>query len=156
MALDADGGGKKVRVEEAARFPVTPSDGFAYITDPANWPEYWPGLVRIDPESQWRRPGDRATLVLRMLGREVELEMTLLTIEPDRLVEYTSRQAGLPDARHWRHFGEIDGELDYRVVVEYEPRRGWRGLFDRLALRRATARALRETIANLRRRLVAV
>ena len=104
-------------------------------------------------EPRWREPGDRAALVLRMVGREVELHMTLERIEPYRLVEYTSEQRGLPVAHHERHFADRDGELDYRIAVEYEPRRGWRAVFDRVVVRRAIERTLRETVANLERKM---
>jgi hypothetical protein len=139
-----------VRVELAHRFAVPLREGFAYITDLRNWPEYWPDLVRVEPDSRWGEPGDRARLSLRVLGRETEMSMTLGRIEANRVVEYTSVQSGLPDARHERHFAD-DGQdgLDYRLVVEYVPRRGPRGLFDRLVFRRAVERALRKTVANL-------
>jgi uncharacterized protein YndB with AHSA1/START domain len=141
-----------IRVELGSRLPVSVQDGFDYITDPENWPEYWPRLVRIAHATRWREPGDRACLVLRILRREVELEMRLVRIEPYRLVEYTSTQPGLPAARHWRHFDQAGDELAYRIVVEYQPRPGWRRHFDRIVLRRAIERTLRETIANLERR----
>jgi hypothetical protein len=137
------------RIEVDTRFDVSVQEGFDFITDIDNWPRYWPGLVRIEPDSRWREPGDRARLVLRLLGREVELEMTLGQFFPYRLVEYTSVQRGLPDARHERHFEEADGRLAYRIVVSYEPRAGWRGLLDRVVVRRAIERAMRQTIANL-------
>jgi hypothetical protein len=41
----------------------------------------------------------------------------------------------------------------YRLVVEYEPRRGPRGVYDRLLVRRAIGGAMRQTIANLERAL---
>ena len=110
---------RPLRIESQRRFPVSAADGYAYITDPLRWPEYWPRFVRLDPDSRWRTPGDRARITLRLLGREVELDMTLERIEPGKLVEYTSVQRGLPAARHRRHFDESGGELDYRVVVEY-------------------------------------
>ena len=115
------------------RLPVSLHDGFDYITDPDNWPEYWPRLVRITSRERWREPGDRARLVLRMLHREVELEMTLVRIEPYRLVEYTSEQRGLPAARHWRHF-DRSTTSSLPVAVEYQPRPGWRSLFDELVV----------------------
>jgi uncharacterized protein YndB with AHSA1/START domain len=141
-----------IRVEVDRRLPVSVHDGFDYITDPINWPEYWPRLVRIASAVRWREPGDRACLVVRMLGREVELEMKLVRIEPYRLVEYTSEQRGLPAAQHSRHFEQIHNELIYRIAVEYRPRPGWRSLFDRVIVRRAVERTLRETMANLERR----
>lgn len=143
-----------VRIEAERRFPVGVDAGFAYITSLATWPEYWPRLVHIDPASRWQHPGDRARLALRMLGRDVELEMTLLRIEPDRLVEYRSEQRGLPTARHTRRFDASDDGFAFRILVEYDARPGWRAVLDRLILRRAVERATRETLDNLERRLV--
>jgi uncharacterized protein YndB with AHSA1/START domain len=141
-----------IRIEVEHRLPVSLHDGFDYITNPDNWPEYWPGLVRITSARRWREPGDRACLVLRILRREVELEMKLVRFEPYRLVEYTSQQRGLPTARHWRHFGQAERELAYRIAVEYQPRPGWRRLFDGLLVRRTIERTMRETMANLEQR----
>ena len=141
-----------IRIQVERRLPVTIRDGFDYIIEPSNWSDYWPRLVRITSAQRWREPGDRASLVLRMLRREVELELTLVRMEPYRLVEYTSEQSGLPAARHWRHFEDRDGALTFRIVVEFEPRPGWRSVFDRLLVRAAVERALRETTVNLEQR----
>jgi hypothetical protein len=140
---------RAVHIEVEHRFDVALGEGFDYITDPANWPAFWPRFVRLDPASRWREPGDRARLTLRLLAREVELEMTLDRLDPCRVVEYTSKQRGLPPARHWRHFDEADGRLAYRIAIEYCPRPGWRGLLDRTLVRRAITRTARETMTNL-------
>lgn len=134
-----------VRIDVEHRFGVSVHEGFDYITAPA----YWPRFVRLDPESRWRAPGDRARLTLRILAREVDLEMTLARLEPYRVVEYASEQRGLPAARHWRHFQEADGGFTYRIVIEYFPRAGWRGLLDRTLVRQAIAETARETTRNL-------
>jgi Polyketide cyclase / dehydrase and lipid transport len=137
------------RVETVHRFDVPVERGFAFITDTANWSSYWPGFVRLDAASRWGEPGDTARLVTRLLGRERELVMTLQSFERNRLVTYTSRQPGLPDAQHERHFeGDGDG-FRYRLVVEYEPRGGVAGLVDRVLLPRAIRRALESTITAL-------
>ena len=138
-----------MRVEREQAFGVSLEEGFAFITDPANWPRYWPGLVRVEPGSRWNASGDEARVVTRLLGREVELRMTLRRLEPSRLVEYDSRQRGLPDARHERHFVPDGGGFRYRLVVEYEPRSGLRGLYDRALVRRGVDRVLRQTLKNL-------
>jgi len=56
----------------------------------------------------------------------------------------------LPDLQHERRFDDAGGELQYRATVEFTPR----GLYDRFIVRRAIARALRTTIANLDKALV--
>ncbi len=138
-----------IRIEREHRFALPLEAGFAFITDPVNWPGYWPGFVRLEPGSQWSTPGDEARIVVRLLGRNVELHMTLGRMEENRLVEYESTQSGAPDAHHERHFVPADGGFLYRIVVEYEPRAGLRGLYDRLPLRRGVERAPRQTVENL-------
>ena len=145
-----------VRIEHERRFDCPVETGFAYITDVANWPEYWPGLIRIEPDSRWESPGDEAVVFVRLLGRDVELHMTLRRLDANALVEYVSRQRGLPDARHERHFLRDDGGMRYQLVVEYEPRAGLHGVFDRLVVRRGVERVLQQTVANLDEKLPTV
>jgi hypothetical protein len=142
-----------IRIERKHVFPVPVSKAFAYITDISNWPAYWPDFVRIhDPAAaQWSQPGDTVTIVLKLLNRERALNMRLEKFQKDRLVTYLSRQRGLPDAWHERHFQPAPGGFEYRLVVAYEPRKGLSGFFDRIVFRRAVAGALHKTIRNLDR-----
>ena len=133
------------RIEAAHRFEVPVEDGFAFITDTANWPRFWPGFVRLEDDARWDGVGDTARLVTRLLGRERLLTMSVTAFEANRLVKYTSTQPGLPDALHERHFEPVEGGFAYRLVVEYEPRRGLAGLFDRLLLPRGISRAFQRT-----------
>jgi uncharacterized protein YndB with AHSA1/START domain len=137
------------RVEAAHRYGVPVQRGFAFITDTANWSRFWPGYVRLEEGSRWGTPGDTARLVTRLLGRERELTMTITAFEPNRLVAYTSTQPGQPDALHARHF-ERDGDgFIYRLVVEYEPRGGIAGFFDRFLLARRIRGAIQRTFVAL-------
>jgi uncharacterized protein YndB with AHSA1/START domain len=144
------------RVEGAHRFDVPLERGFAFITDTANWPKYWPGYVLLEPGSRWGAHGDTARLVTRLFGRERALTMTLREFEPNRLVTYTSTQRGLPDAYHERHFEPDGGGFVYRLVVEYEPRAGISGFFDRTLLARGIRRAFDRTFAELGREFAAM
>ncbi len=138
-----------IRIEYEHHFAIPVEAGFAFITDIANWPRYWPGFVRIESGSRWSAPGDEARIVVRLLGRLVELRMTLRRLEENQLVEYESTQRGMPDAHHERYFAPANGGFLYRLVVEYESRSGLQGLYDRLLLRRGIERALRQTVANV-------
>ena len=117
-----------MRVELAHRYDVPVDRGFAFITNTANWPTFWPGFVRLEPGSEWSAAGDTA-----------------------RLVTYTSTQPGLPDAYHERHFEPDRDGFVYRLVVEYEPRGGVGGVFDRLLLARGIRRAFESTFVALDR-----
>jgi Polyketide cyclase / dehydrase and lipid transport len=137
------------RIEAAHRFDIPVERGFAFITDIANWPSFWPGYVRLEDDARWQGVGDTVQLVTRLLGRERLLTMRVTAFEPNRLVTYTSTQPGLPDASHERHFEPVEGGFAYRLVVEYEPRRGIAGLFDRMLLPRGISRAFHRTFAAL-------
>jgi uncharacterized protein YndB with AHSA1/START domain len=137
------------RVEATHRYDVPVERGFAFITDTSNWPSYWPGFVRLEDGSRWGAVGDTARLVTRLLGRERELTMTIRAFEPNRLVAYTSSQPGLPDVAHERHFQPDGDGFVYRLVVDYEPRRGLAGLWDRFVLARGVRGAFRSTIEAL-------
>lgn len=144
---------RAIRLELTHRFAVPLREGFDYIADPGNWPQYWPGLISVQPESRWQAPGDRARVVMRLLGRPVELEMTLGEFDPYRRIEYVSIERRLPDARHERRFTPVGDGFDYHLAVVFEPRPGLRGGFDRWLVRRAVERTLRRTVANLDERL---
>jgi len=142
-----------VRIEVIHTFPVSVAEAFAYITDMKNWPEYWPDFIRIENPSEvrWSNPGDKATIAIKLLNRERALNMELKDFQKDTRVTYLSHQQGLPDARHERHFKTAPAGCEYRLVVEYEPRQGFTGLFDRLLVKRSVERALRKTVHNLDR-----
>ena len=141
------------RLDDAHRFDVPVDRGFAFVTDTANWPAFWPGYVRLEEGSSWGAVGDTARLVTRLLGRDRLLTMTITAFEPNRLVTYTSTQAGLPDASHERRFEPDGNGFVYRLVVEYAPRGGISGVFDRLLLPRGVRRAFRNTFEALDREL---
>jgi hypothetical protein len=140
-----------IRIELTHSFPTPVATGFEYITDTRNWHEYWPGFVRLENQDDvsWQAPGDRATIVVKLLGRETRLDLTLEEFERDALVRYVSRQERLPEAHHERRFTPTGTGFDYTIGVSIEPRKGLAGLFDRLVLKRAIASALRQTITNL-------
>jgi hypothetical protein len=141
-----------IRLEESRRYPAQRDAAFAYITDPRNWPDYWPDLVAVaDPaNARWRQPGDEMKLRMRLNGRPVDLHLTLGELVAPSLVRYRSVQSGLPDVAHERHFVADGGSgFEYRLVVSYEPRRGAAGVLDRTLVRYGMRRALRRTLDNL-------
>jgi hypothetical protein len=142
-----------IRIERTHTFSIPVSKAFAYITDTSNWGAYWPDFVRIhDPaQAKWSQPGDTVTIVLRLLNRERDLKMRLEKFQKDVVVTYVSRQQGLPDVWHERHFNPTQDGFEYRLVVAYEPRKGLSGIFDRILLKRAVAKALHKTMENLDR-----
>jgi hypothetical protein len=144
-----------LRVEEARAFAVPREAVFDYITDPANWPAYWPDLVRLEDPSPlgWTRQGDTTRLTVRRGGRRIQLRMTLDELRRPDLVAYHSHRRGVPNALHRREFEPAPDGFVYRLSVSYKPRNGVAGLFDRTLVKWDTRRTLRRTLDNLARRL---
>lgn len=140
-----------IRIAMSRAFPVPVHDAFRSITDLRNWKSYWPGFVRISdtPSARWREPGDTIVLVIRLLGRDVELVMTLTDIQQDSHVFYRSAQRGLPDAHHERRWLVTQDGCEYHIVVTFEPRPGVTGIFDRVVLRRSIWKTINRTLNNL-------
>jgi hypothetical protein len=111
-----------LRIEVIHTFDVSVAEAFAYITDTKNWPAYWPGFIRIEKSAtaRWRTAGDQATVVIKLLNRERALNMELESFRKDECVTYVSRQRGLPDVRHERHFEAARDGCRYRLIVEYD------------------------------------
>jgi hypothetical protein len=144
-----------VRIEASRTFSVDQEAGFDYITDPANWPQFWPDLVDIPDlgRARWEQPGDTMRLRMRLAGRLTDLHMTLDQLDRPTLVRYHTVQNRMPDATHERHFEPAAEGFNYRLVVSFTPRAGPAGLFDRTLFRYAAARALRQALDNLAQQL---
>jgi uncharacterized protein YndB with AHSA1/START domain len=140
-----------MRVRTARTFPVPVGQAFAFVTDPNHWGAFFPNFVRLHDaaHAKWRTPGDKVTVSIRILGRTVEVNMTLEEIEKERRVAYVSRQQGLPEARHERNFRAVPEGFEFELIVAFEPRGGLTGLYDRFVVRAAVAGALRKTVRNL-------
>ena len=112
-----------VRIEEVRDFAVERSAAFDYITDPNNWDRYWPDLVNVAglPTARWSMPGDVMRLRMRLLGRAVDLHLTLDTVDRPNRVAYHTVQAGLPDTDHERLFEPRNNGFRYRLTVSYRP-----------------------------------
>jgi len=143
------------RIETSNTFPVEREVGFQYITEPTNWPKFWPDLVDIPDldRARWRDPGDSVRLRMRLAGRIADLRMTLDELSPPALVRYHTVQQGMPEAAHERYFEPAAGGFEFRLVVCFTPRAGLAGVFDRTLFRCAVSRALRRTLDNLARQL---
>lgn len=140
-----------IRINIRHAFPLSAEEAFGYITNLSNWPQYWPDFIRLEELGaiDWGSEGARVKVVIKLLGRETAMDIVLQRFVTNALVKYVSRQKGLPEIRHQRHFEDAPGGCEFRLVMEYEPRRGLKGLFDRTLLRLSIVKAIRKTLRNL-------
>jgi carbon monoxide dehydrogenase subunit G len=71
--------------EHTVEIARAPEDVFAFVTDPANYPQWQPSLVAIEPHSPGPlRVGSEATEVRRFSGRELRTTWTCVEHQPHR------------------------------------------------------------------------
>jgi carbon monoxide dehydrogenase subunit G len=69
--------------EHTVEIARAPEEVFAFVSDPANYPQWQPSLVAIEPHRPGPlRVGREATEVRRFLGREIETTWTCVEHEP--------------------------------------------------------------------------
>jgi hypothetical protein len=139
-----------ILVDLTHAFPVSVGDAVAYITDTRNWKAFLPNFVRLHDPTRIKRDTlvDKVTVVIRLPSRDVQVSTMLGKYEQDSRVPDVSRQKGLPDAKHERHFKAVPEGFAFRPVGVFETRSGLAALVERF-VERAAPGAVRKSMEGL-------
>jgi hypothetical protein len=138
MPDDADGDPRGIRYREiryGAVLPVEPDRAFGFVSDPGNWPEFFPGIRSTDASPGWGRPGGRGRMVTSFLGRAVASDLEVTEWDPPRAFRYVARHHGRPDLDNHRVFEPAGPGTRLVGTTRIPVRPGPRGLVDRVSLR---------------------
>ena len=141
----------EVEIAYGAVVPLPPEVAFAFVSDPTTWPRFFDALESAEPLDGWGTVGGRGRMTTRFLGSSVTSELELTEWDPPRAFRYTARQGGRPDLDNLRVFTPLGTGTQLRGTTTIRPRRGVRGLIDRVTLR-----VLARVFAKAMRRLPAV
>ena len=138
-----------IRIEHELVVERPLEDVFAYLSDPANVPEWQTGVVETTKEEEGgMRVGVRWREVRSFLGRRMEATLEAIAYEPGR--EFSLRAVSGPIPLQVRHlFDRADAGTRITVLAEGDP-----GRFARLGSRliaRAAERQLKDDLAELKR-----
>ncbi len=138
----------RAQVAYGALLPVPQEWAFAFVSDPRQWPLFFPTMESGEPLDGWGSPGGRARMRVRFLGRLRTLELELLEWDAPRSFRYLASRPGWPPLDHARVFVPEDGGTRLRASTVLHPRPGVRGVLDRVQLRLAR-RLLDDAMARL-------
>jgi hypothetical protein len=135
---------RPIVIRYGATLPVPPTEAFAFVAYPPNWPTFFEGIqsVRL---FDWAGVGGQAHVTTAFLGRSVESRMEITVWDPPRELRYVAQQAGAPDLDSRRVFEPVSNGTRLRGSTAILPRRGARSLLDCgqiLVLRRMYAKAM--------------
>jgi hypothetical protein len=113
------------------------------------WPEWYPGIERVEPDSLFPEPGGRVTLSYRIGQVTGKLMMTLLEVVPGQYTFYVM-EGLINGTQRWAY--TPDGEsVGLAVLFNYRlpPVRAYRGSYVR-RVKNKNAENLRAALQNLK------
>jgi uncharacterized protein YndB with AHSA1/START domain len=108
-----------IRFEFSVDIARTPSDVFAYLTDPTNLPEWQSSAIEARWEGEKAR-GGRVKEVRKFLGRRMESELEVTDYEPARRFDLKVLSGPVPFTVH-HALEPTNGGTRLSVVGEGEP-----------------------------------
>lgn len=139
-------------ITEHRTYPVERKPAFAYLANPANWPDFYSGILEIaDPDGvSYEKPGDTVAFTYSLLGRRLPGTATIDEYLEGELVRHTARVPGLPDVLQTWEYRDAAGGLALEVSMTTEESTSFLGkTIDRLVVPRALQRDVERTLDKL-------
>jgi hypothetical protein len=137
-------------VEMSRAYPIDRKVLFDHLTDPTVWPSYYNGMIEVDPPERFAEPGDTLLARHRLLGRVVDVHVTLLELRaPDR-IRLRAEVAGLPPMEHDWRYHESEGGTRVEVTMTSAEVDSWLGRsLDRFVVPRQLEKDLGRSLDNI-------
>jgi hypothetical protein len=132
------------------QYPIERDRLYAHLTEPTNWPSYYHGMITATPGGAFTEPGDEVSVRHRLLGRSIDVEVTLLELDAPSRFRTRAKGTGLPPVEHVWDYADSDGGTSVTVTGEMEETTTWLGrAIDRHVLPRQLERDVARTLDNL-------
>lgn len=130
---------------------ATPHEVFAHLSDPdalAGWLHLVEEVRAASPRLD--EVGAQLCALMSLGPRHLEVDWTVVKVEPDRVLHLEGRSTAGGDADVRVECGLWDGETELDIDLEYELPGGFAtSMADRLWIERAIARDLRHSVRDL-------
>jgi len=123
-----------MKITYGAVLPLPPDEAFAFVADPGNWPQFFPGRQAVEKDD-WGHVGGHARLTSIILGRAMTMDLELTEWNPPMAFRYTvSREGGPANDDNRRTFHLVPEGTRLSGTTETPTRRGPAGLLDLLQM----------------------
>jgi uncharacterized protein YndB with AHSA1/START domain len=138
-------------VELDRTYPIDRKLLFDHLTDPSIWPSYYNGMIEVEATGRFAEPGDTVVAKHRLLGRVVDVEVTLLEVTPPERIRLRAETAGVPPIEHdWRYHEAGEDATRIEVAMTSVEVDSWLGRkLDRFVMARQLEKDLRRSLDNI-------
>jgi len=136
-------------VRRDVQIRASAQDTMALLSDASRWPDWYPGMTRIDITAPFPETGGKVAFKVRSAGVSMAITETVLDYQADRL-QLLEMEGMLSGSARWELTPEGDGTR-LTTTFDYALPGGPIGkIADTLMVRRMNARSLEEALQNFK------
>jgi uncharacterized protein YndB with AHSA1/START domain len=136
-------------VQRNVQIKASPQETMALLSDAARWPDWYPGMTKIDIAAPFPEQGGKAAFKVKSAGVSMPITETVLEYQPGKL-QLLQMDGMLSGRARWELTAEGDGTR-LTTTFDYTLPGGVFGkIADALVVKRMNARSLEEALHNFR------
>ena len=135
-------------VQRTVQLPTSPPETMSLLSDASRWPDWYPGLTKIDIAAPFPQPGGTVAFDVKSAGMSNRLTETVLDYQPDKLL-LMEMEGMLSGRARWEVTPDGDGTR-VTTTFDYALPGGVVGkLLDALIVKRMNGKSLQTALENL-------
>lgn len=126
-----------------------PEEIAAYAMNPNNTPEWYEGVVEVNPDYETPVVGGKNNQVYTAAGNRMEMTLTVIEYEPNRVIAF-EMDGMVSGTLRWIYTPQYGG-THVQAVIDYEMSGGLLGkIADKLVVERMNVSQLEKSLENLK------
>lgn len=136
-------------VERDILIAAPPDVIYHYASEPENLPEWYVGIVAVNPDGVWPQVGGQIGITYHVSGLNLDLTATVLANDPP--YEFTFHMAGMINGTSTWTYAEENGYTHAYIAFEYDLPGGVLGqVADKLVVEQMNIANGEQSLANLK------
>jgi uncharacterized protein YndB with AHSA1/START domain len=136
-------------VQRSVEIKASPQETMALLSDAGRWPDWYPGMSRVDITARYPEAGGKVAFKVKSAGLSVPITETVLDYQPGKL-QLFQMEGMLSGRARWELTPEGDGTR-LTTTFDYSLSGGVLGkIADALIARRLNARGLQAGLRNFK------
>ena len=136
-------------VQRSVQINAPPPETMALLSDASRWPEWYPGMTKVDITAPFPRVGGKVAFKVKSAGLSMPITETVIDYQPDRL-QVLQMQGMLSGRARWE-LNPQDSGTRLTTTFDYVlPGSVFGKLADALVVSRMNAKSLEEALNNFK------